>query len=230
MIMKKFLKSFFILVFINFRFAMEIPFFSVIITTFNRYELVQRAIESLLRQSEKQWEAIIVDDGSNDKTFEYSVSLCRTDSRFSFVYQSNRGSAFARETGLKLANGRYVTFLDSDDEYEVDHLLFRKRILVENPFIDFLYGGFRVIGSNLVPDLHNPKKLIPLEQCVVGGTFFIRRTSLARLGGIPKLEYAEDARLFELARREKLVIKKVDFPTYIYHRDHESSITKDLML
>ncbi len=205
---------------------MEIPFFSVIITTYNRNELIQRAINSLLNQSESQWEAIIVDDGSNDNTYQYSIEICKKDERFCFVYQSNKGSAFAREIGLKISKGRYVTFLDSDDEYEKDHLQLRKRILIENPFIDFLYGGYKVIGSNFVPDLHNPNRLIPLDECVVGGTFFIRRTILNKLGGIPKLEYAEDAKLFELAKKGNLIIKKVDYPTYIYHRDHENSQTK----
>lgn len=206
---------------------MDIPFFSVIIATFNRNALLKRAINSLLGQIEREWEAIIVDDGSEDDTNEYCISLCREFPSFTYVYQRNQGPAFAREVGIKLSKGRYVTFLDSDDEYEAEHLLLRKRILIENPFIDFLYGGYKVIGSRYVPDIHNPRKLIPLDKCVVGGTFFIRRTVIEKLGGIPKLEYGEDTRLYELAKRNGLIVKKVDFPTYIYHRDHLDSRTKN---
>ncbi|MCX7879862.1 MAG: glycosyltransferase family 2 protein [Ignavibacteria bacterium] len=202
-------------------------FFSVIITTYNRLELLKRAINSLISQYEKQWEAIIVDDGSTDNTHFYSISLCKEDNRFVYIYQSNKGSAYAREIGIKLANGLYITFLDSDDEYETNHLSMRKRILIENPFIDFLYGGYKVIGSKYVPDINNPRKLISLEKCVVGGTFFIRKEQISKLGGIPKLEYGEDARLFEVAKNIGLKVVRVDYPTYIYHREHSNTQTKN---
>jgi glycosyltransferase involved in cell wall biosynthesis len=205
---------------------MDAPFFSVIIATFNRQNLLMRAIKSLENQKDKDWEAIIVDDGSTDETYLYCINLCRDDKRFSYIFKQNQGPVFARETGIKIAKGRYITFLDSDDEYEGDHLILRKRILIENPFIDFLYGGYKVIGSKYVPDMYNPNQLISLEKCVVGGTFFIRRTIVDKLGGIPKIEYGEDAKLYELVKSCGLIVKKVDFPTYIYHRDYETSRTK----
>lgn len=205
---------------------MENTFFSIVIATYNRNDLLARAVQSLLAQKEKDWEAIIVDDGSSDETYFYCINLCKNDTRFSYIYKQNEGPAYARESGIKLSKGRYVTFLDSDDEYEPDHLILRKRILIENPFIDFLYGGFRVIGSNFVPDLYNPNKIISIDQCVVGGTFFIRRTLIEKLGGIPKIEYGEDTRLYQLVKSKGLIVKKVDFPTYIYHREHLESRTK----
>ncbi|MEJ5287276.1 MAG: Glycosyl transferase, family 2 [Candidatus Kapaibacterium sp.] len=205
---------------------MENTFFSIVIATYNRNDLLARAVQSLLAQKEKDWEAIIVDDGSSDETYFYCINLCKSDTRFSYIYKQNEGPAYARESGIKLSKGRYVTFLDSDDEYEPDHLILRKRILIENPFIDFLYGGFRVIGSNFVPDLYNPNKMISIDQCVVGGTFFIRRTLIEKLGGIPKIEYGEDTRLYQLVKSKGLIVKKVDFPTYIYHREHLESRTK----
>lgn len=205
---------------------MENTFFSIVIATYNRNDLLARAVQSLLAQKEKDWEAIIVDDGSSDETYFYCINLCKNDTRFSYIYKQNEGPAYARESGIKLSKGRYVTFLDSDDEYEPDHLILRKRILIENPFIDFLYGGFRVIGSNFVPDLYNPNKMISIDQCVVGGTFFIRRTLIEKLGGIPKIEYGEDTRLYQLVKSKGLIVKKVDFPTYIYHREHLESRTK----
>ncbi|ROL58172.1 glycosyltransferase family 2 protein [Bacteroidetes/Chlorobi group bacterium Naka2016] len=205
---------------------MENTFFSIVIATYNRNDLLARAVQSLLAQKEKDWEAIIVDDGSSDETYFYCINLCKNDTRFTYIYKQNEGPAYARESGIKLSKGRYVTFLDSDDEYEPDHLILRKRILIENPFIDFLYGGFRVIGSNFVPDLYNPNKMISIDQCVVGGTFFIRRTLIEKLGGVPKIEYGEDTRLYQLVKSKGLIVKKVDFPTYIYHREHLESRTK----
>ncbi|MGQ9818565.1 MAG: glycosyltransferase family 2 protein [Candidatus Kapaibacteriales bacterium] len=203
------------------------PFFSVIVTTFNRRNFLERSINSLLGQTEQDWEAIIVDDGSNDLTYEYCIELCRTYPRISYFYHQNQGTPFARQIGLNIATGLYITFLDSDDEYKPEHLQFRKRILVENPLIDFLYGGYLVVGSKLVPDLRNPQKMISLDQCVIGGTFFIRRASINRIGGIPKIQYGDDAKLYEIAKAKGLVVRKVNFPTYIYHREHNESKTKE---
>lgn len=202
------------------------PFFSIVVTTYNRRHLLERAIKSIIAQIEQEWEAIIVDDGSGDSTHEYCIKLCKTDQRFSYFYHQNQGTPFARQIGLNIAIGLYITFLDSDDEYTPEHLLLRKRILIENPLIDFLYGGYSVVGSRFVPDLHNPNKLISLDKCVVGGTFFIRRTSLNRIGGIPKIHYGDDAKLYEIAKSKGLVVRKVYFPTYIYHREHSESKTK----
>lgn len=208
---------------------MKNPFFTIVVSTFNRSSMLQRAISSLIQQTEKDWECIIVDDGSQDDTFAFCIPLCKQDGRFFYFYQNNSGPAYAREAGIKLATGMYVTFLDSDDEYEPDHLILRKRLLVENPFIDFLYGGYKVIGSKFVPDIHNPNKLISLDNCVVGGTFFIKKSVISKLGGIPKLKYGEDAKLFEIAKKAGLIIKRVEYPTYIYHRDHEISRTKGFL-
>lgn len=201
------------------------PFFSVILTTFNRDNLLRRAIDSLLKQTEKDWEAIVVDDGSQDETFVHCLEICKKYPQFSYVYRSNKGTPHARQTGIAIAKGKYITFLDSDDEYKPEHLQLRKRILIENPFIDFLYGGYEVIGSKFVPDIHNPHRLISLDQCVVGGTFFIRRLIIEKLGGIPQIEYGDDTRLYDLVKRKNFIVKKVDFPTYIYHRDHNDSKT-----
>ncbi len=201
------------------------PFFSIVVTTYNRSDFLRRAINSLLCQTERDWEAIIVDDGSRDDTFVYCLDICKKHPRFTYIYRSNKGTPHARQTGIGLAYGKYITFLDSDDEYTPEHLQLRKRILIENPFIDFLYGGYEVVGSTMVPDIHNPRVMISLDQCVVGGTFFIRRSIIEKLGGIPQIEYGDDARLYELVRQKNFIVKRVEFPTYVYHRDHKDSKT-----
>lgn len=203
------------------------PFFSVIITTYNRRNLLERAVNSLFNQFEQDWEAIFVDDGSSDKTYEFCIELCKKHKHLTYLFQHNQGTPFARQSGLAIAKGFYITFLDSDDEYAPEHLQLRKRILIENPLIDFLYGGYTVIGSKLVPDLYNPNQLISLDKCVIGGTFFIRKAALNRIGGIPKIQYGDDAKLYELAKSKGLIVRKVDFPTYIYHREHNDSNTKN---
>jgi len=90
------------------------PSVSIVLPTYNRADIIGRAIKSVLRQTFTDWELIIVDDGSTDNT---SSVVNITDSRIRFVRQDNRGVYAARNTGLRLAEGRYITFLDSDDEW-----------------------------------------------------------------------------------------------------------------
>jgi glycosyltransferase involved in cell wall biosynthesis len=202
----------------------KVPFISVIITTYNRLELLKRAVNSLLVQIETDWEAIIVDDGSTDDTFIYSRELCQENPKFRYLYQSNRGVTGAKNAGILAASGVFVTFLDSDDEYHAEHLDLRRKILLQYPELDFLYGGAKIIGDQYVPDADNPDKLINLEECVIGGTFFILREKALELGGFPFVEYSEDSALYKNAIENELTIAKIDINTYIYHRDTPDSI------
>jgi len=201
-----------------------VPFISVVITTYNRLELLKRAVNSLLGQIETDWEAIIVDDGGNDDTYLYARELCQENPKFRYLYHSNRGVTGAKNAGISAAVGIFVTFLDSDDEYHPEHLDLRRKILLQYPELDFLYGGAKIIGDPYVPDVNNPEELINLEECVIGGTFFILREKALELGGFPFVEYSEDSALYKNAIENELTIAKIDINTYIYHRDTPDSI------
>lgn len=99
---------------------MNNPFFSVIIPSYNRIEVLPRAIDSVLKQSYENFELIIVDDGSTDQTSEYLSQL--KDSRIKTVFQENKGVATARNKGSQIAQGKWLAFLDSDDEW-LEHKL-----------------------------------------------------------------------------------------------------------
>lgn len=89
------------------------PFFSVIIPTYNRASIVMRAIQSVLDQTFVNFEIIIVDDGSTDTTKTIVSSL--KDTRIRYIYQKNKGVCAARNNGTSNAQGEYFVFLDSDD-------------------------------------------------------------------------------------------------------------------
>ena len=90
--------------------------FSIITPTFNRAHLLSRAIESVLAQSFSDWEMIIMDDGSSDNSGDVVRIFSDVDLRISYHYSENQGAAAARNLGASFASGRYITFLDSDDE------------------------------------------------------------------------------------------------------------------
>lgn len=95
---------------------MEDPLVSVVIPVFNRAHTLRRAIESVRMQDVAAWELIVVDDGSTDRGDDIPESY--GDPRIRLIrHATNRGAAAARNTGVQAARGRYVAFLDSDDEW-----------------------------------------------------------------------------------------------------------------
>lgn len=96
------------------------PFFSIIIATFNRVNLLRQAIQSVLDQRFKEWELIIVDDGSTDGTNKLIREL--GDSRIRYYFQDNQGRSSARNKGITIAKGNFFCFLDDDDWYYPDFL------------------------------------------------------------------------------------------------------------
>ena len=92
---------------------------SVIIPTYNRANFILSAINSVLNQTYKDYEIIIIDDGSTDSTKEM---LEQYKNAIVYIYQENSGVSAARNAGIKLAKGDWIAFLDSDDEWHDDYL------------------------------------------------------------------------------------------------------------
>lgn len=207
----------------------KLPFFSVIIATFNRKATIIRAINSLIIQTENDWEAIIVDDGSTDNTYLEIRSILEKHRNIKYVKQVNKGAAESKNRGIQHAQGRFFTFLDSDDEYEPSHLKSRKNIFNENSGLQFLSGGLKIIGSPFVPDRFNSSKQIHLDNCEIGGTFFIEKELLYSLKGFNNILLGEDADLFDRVKNSGATMQKTNLPTYIYHRETEGSVTNLLL-
>ena len=94
------------------------PTFSIVIPTYNRAKLVERAIRSVFGQSREDVEVVVVDDGSDDETERIITSLDVGPLRF--LQQDRAGAAAARNRGAAAARGAYLVFLDSDDELEAN--------------------------------------------------------------------------------------------------------------
>ncbi|XPV77244.1 MAG: glycosyltransferase family 2 protein [Desulfovibrio sp.] len=99
------------------------PEISVIIPTFNRCEMVQRAIDSVLAQKKVSFECLVIDDGSTDGTFDllkekYADELMENGGRLLLLSQDNRGVSAARNSAIAQSRGQYISLLDSDDEWE----------------------------------------------------------------------------------------------------------------
>lgn len=120
----------------------DTPFFSIVIPTYNRAIMLEKALNSVLNQTFNNWECIVVDDGSTDNTRVLMQELINSDSRFRYIYQANAERSAARNNGIKNANGKYICFLDSDDYYLSERLeLLYNEILKQNEPIAMIYTG-----------------------------------------------------------------------------------------
>jgi len=159
------------------------PLVSIIIPAFNASAWITDAIKSVLEQSYKNWELIIVNDGSTDNTFETASSF--KDKRIRVMSQENRGVSAARNSGLAKMNGEYFCFLDADDILPSDSLAARVELFLEKPDVNFVDGRVEVRDMNQKKILRvyqptfqgNPfDKLINLSgECYLGLTWMIRR-------------------------------------------------------
>ena len=95
----------------------ETPVISVIIPVYNVENYIQNCVESLINQTYSNFEAIFIDDGSQDSSVEVLIQLIESMPNFKLLTQKNHGQAIARNNGIKEAKGSYLAFLDSDDYY-----------------------------------------------------------------------------------------------------------------
>lgn len=121
------------------------PVFSIIIPTYNRGHLIRKAISSILSQSYNQFELIVVDDGSTDNTEEVINSLA--DAKIKYIKTKNAERGAARNTGIKLACGQYITFLDSDDFLYNYHLSTSYNFIVEHNDPSAFHLGYEIINK-----------------------------------------------------------------------------------
>lgn len=121
---------------------MNIVIYSIVIPCFNHGQFLEACLTSILSQSEINWEVWIIDDGSSDSTKFISEKFTNQDSRIHFISQSNQGLSAARNTGMKLARGNFLLFLDADDWLEVECLKRFTRLIEIYPKNDLFRCGY----------------------------------------------------------------------------------------
>lgn len=135
---------------------------SIIIPTYNRANLLAKAIKSVLNQTYKDLELIIVDDCSEDNTREVVKHFQVNDLRVQYIYQENRGLSSALNKGLSIASGEYIAFLESDDEWLPRKL--EKQLKV---FTKHLSVGLVTCWSFRIFENGNKKKLFKTHKGII---------------------------------------------------------------
>lgn len=138
---------------------MQQPLFSIIIPVYNAKKTLQAAVDSILSQSVKDLELLLVDDGSRDGSLDVCRELAEQDPRVRFFSQKNGGICAARNAGLAQAQGRYIGFCDDDDYYLPNALQIAKN-LIEQTGADMVRGGYELLrqtdAGSMVTLPHDP--------------------------------------------------------------------------
>jgi len=168
----------------------QLTLVSVIIATYNKGKYIKRAIESVLNQSYKNFELIIVDGGSTDNTKEI-VQPYLADYRVRYIYKKDKSPAEGRNNGIEIAKGKYIAILDSDD-FWCDSKKLEKQIdfLEKNPEYVLVGGGAIAIDENgnecyrvLPPENDEEIRKVMLFDCVFPhGTVVFKKKDWERAG------------------------------------------------
>ena len=168
------------------------PKVSVIVPAYNVQDYISDTLKSLQSQSFKDFEAIVVDDGSTDNTSEVIESFCTQDSRFLRLQKSNGGLSSARNYGIRHSNTEYIALLDADDCYEPDKLLTHIKVLEEHPKVGIVYSASKTIrddgGSTFVNLSGRPMYADPLKSLLCknfighGSNAVLRRCIIQEVG------------------------------------------------
>jgi glycosyltransferase involved in cell wall biosynthesis len=123
------------------------PVVSVVMPAYNAERFLSTAVESVLRQTVRDLELLIVDDGSTDGTVALARRFAARDDRVRVLQQANAGPGPARNVGFRAARGRFFAFLDSDDEWDPAFLSEHLAVLRARPDVDVVVGNARYRGG-----------------------------------------------------------------------------------
>lgn len=136
------------------------PILSIIVPVYNVEEYLDNCIQSILHQTYQDWELILVDDGSTDNCPNICDKYTALDHRITTIHKQNGGLSSARNAGIDIANGDYITFIDSDDDIAPNTYSENIAILEANPKIELLVYPMILDYNNERKRKNNEKKIL----------------------------------------------------------------------
>ncbi|WP_421875615.1 glycosyltransferase family 2 protein [Marinoscillum sp.] len=216
------------------------PSVSIIVPTYNRERLIVETLQSVLDQTYQDWECIVIDDGSEDKTVSLIEEFIKQDFRFKSYERDTepKGAPTCRNIGIEKSQGRYIVFLDSDDLLGAECLKNRVQYFLDNPENDLLV--FNTIGFKTKPGDYNllwnklcsDKLTSDLYRFLIGDTPWAtpstiwKRSTLVRIGGWnQKAKNWQDWDIHIRALLHGVQYKKIDSGPDCYFRCDHSEIS-----
>lgn len=197
---------------------------SVILSFYNpEITLLKRAIDSVLNQDYKDFELILVDDGSKvDLEKELDSYLYNPEINLRYYHHDNIGQSFTINEIVPLCKGKYITMIDADDEYKFNHL---SACLQEMKYADLIASTSETIvdfdDENYVVDNQHNEKRIHVDECILFATLFGKKEVFEK-HQFEKI-YSADSAFFKAASAD-YIVKKINLRTYIYYRNNPNSI------
>lgn len=216
---------------------------SIVIPVYNAEHFIKRCLDSILNQSFTDWKAILINDGSTDRSLEICKQYSQKDSRISIISQKNAGPSAARNVGIALAKSKYITFVDADDWVHIDYLKVLITPFIEDEKIDLVcsdyieFSKYNPKGLKLhhLPSEWRRKKISNIEYAKfvfegVNGVLWSKAFKMELINRY-KLKLNEQVRLsedlilvLEYLRYAKNIFSS-DFHTYFYNRLNENNLT-----
>ncbi len=211
------------------------PLVSIIIPTFNRGHVLAKAVHSIVQQTHTDWEIIIVDDGSADNTREIVRTLQKDDNRIRFFqHQENRGAQAARNTGITASRGKWIAFLDSDDQWLPESLDIRLAAAASQQ-MPIIHSGCYILRENEEKERFGLPAMqgnVYSELLTRPGPMFqgllIQREALSKINGLDEAitSYQEWDTAIRLARHFQFGF--VDQATFLYDCRGDDTISQNL--
>ena len=209
---------------------------SVIMPAYNSERYISEAIESVINQSYKNFELIIVDDGSTDRTPEIIDKYAETDLRIKVFHRENEGVSSARNFALQNICGEYVTFIDSDDMYHTDRLKIMYSVFEQNPECDSVFVDFKEFKGDIsINETVGLGKTELIDKDILKNVISdtkkhfvcnaMLKSEIAKKEKFAPLRFAEDFCYFRDCARHFKQIAALGEVLYYYRRDNENAMT-----
>jgi len=209
------------------------PSISVIIPVFNGEPYIEGAIKSVFDQTFKDFEIIVIDDGSTDATRDCLEKWIREE-KIRYIYQENKGTSAARNIGINAAKGRFLKFLDSDDwlypqqfEHQIQHLINKPSFTISVTDYELEFEGkVRKKGNLWLGNGNQLARFIEGNPCPVH-TILVQRSLVQEAGGFDEqLQAFEDSDLWLRLLLKGNVFEKIEYVGCCY-RIFKKSLSAD---
>lgn len=205
------------------------PAITVYITNYNYGRFIEKAVNSVLSQTFKNYELIIIDDGSSDGSRKI-IEKYKKNNKIKIIYQKNKGLNFSNNVALKLSRGKYIIRLDSDDWLDIHALEILYKSIKKNDEVGLVFPDYYEVDEHgdfiNITRRHDFKKVTLKDQAAHGACTLIRTDFLKKMGGYNKSFLCQDGYDLWLKFINKYKIKNVNLPLF-YYRQHLGSLSKN---
>ena len=203
---------------------------TVYVTNFNYANYIEQSIESVLAQTYKNFELIIIDDGSTDNSKEI-INRYIEETNIRVIFQENKGLIVSNNIAVRAAQGKYVMRLDADDYLDKNALLVLVNAIEKSDDIALIFPDYyyvnadgQVTGQERRHDFKSQVTL--LDQPAHGACTLIRRDCLLEVGGYSSEFTCQDGWDLWLKLTENYSVENVNLPLF-YYRKHDTNLTND---